>query len=212
MAGTGVLLGEALDAPTVVQSYSRLVIDCNRRPGHETSIAPISDSTPVAGNADLTEAERAARECQIFTPYHDAIAALLDARAAAGLPSVLVALHSFTPRLLSANRPSAADETGNRPWHVGVLYNHDPRFSVILRDLLQAEGDLVVGDNEPYALSDLDDYTVPVHGEQRGLPHVEIEVRQDLIAEAAGQAAWAARLARLLRQAWAEYLERFQWP
>ena len=86
-----------------------------------------------------------------------------------------------------------------------MLHHHDPRFALLLRDLLRQEGDLVVGDNEPYALSDLDDYTVPVHGERRGLPHVEIEIRQDLIADEIGQAQWAARLGRLLPQAWTRY-------
>ncbi len=210
-AGTARLLAEALDADLVMQSYSRLVIDCNRHPGHATSIAPRSDTTEVPGNQNLTDLDRQAREREIFAPYQRCIAELLDARLAAGQRTVLVALHSFTPRLLSsgllagavADRPNADLPSGERPWHIGLLYNHDPRFSLILRDLLRAEGDLVVGDNEPYMLSDLDDYTVPVHGERRGLPHVEIEIRQDLIADEAGEALWAARLARLLPQAWA---------
>jgi predicted N-formylglutamate amidohydrolase len=200
-------LSAAFDAAAVFQSYSRLVIDCNRTPGHSTSIAPRSDSTEVPGNRALTDRERAARVREIFVPYHEAIGRLLDTRLAARQDTVLVALHSFTPRLAPgrADRPSGDTASGQRPWHAGVLHNHDPRFGVILRDLLQAEGDLVVGDNEPYALSDLDDYTVPVHGEQRGLPHVEIEIRQDLIADADGEARWAERLARLLPQAWARY-------
>ena len=188
VAGTGGRLAESLDAALVAQTYSRLVIDCNRTPGHPTSIAQHSDGTTVPGNRDLADADRDARVAEIFTPYHDRIAALLDARTAARGPTVLVALHSFTPRLEArrgrADRPSAADQ---RPWHAGVLHNHDPRFAVILRDLLRAEGDLVVGDNEPYALSDEDDYTVPVHAERRRLPHVEIEIRQDLIGDAAGE-------------------------
>lgn len=213
-AGIGARLAGALDADMVVQVYSRLVIDCNRTPGHATSIAPRSDSTDVPGNRDLTDGERAARVREIFVPYHAAIARLLDARLAAGQDTVLVALHSFTPRLAGfglapgaggTDRPSAGTASGQRPWHAGVLHNHDPGFALVLRDLLRAEGDLVVGDNEPYALSDLDDYTVPVHGERRGLPHVEIEIRQDLIADEAGQADWAARLLRLLPQAWARY-------
>jgi predicted N-formylglutamate amidohydrolase len=102
-----------------------------------------------------------------------------------------VAVHSFTPVMAGHVRP----------WHAGVLYNHDPRYARALLALLEAEGDLVVGDNEPYALSDTDDYTVPVHGEQRGLLHVELEIRQDLIATPEGQRAWAERLARLLPQA-----------
>ena len=88
-----------------------------------------------------------------------------------------------------------------RQVEIGILYNRDARLPHILLDLLRHEGDLNVGDNEPYAVGDLSDYTVPVHGERRGLPHVEIEIRQDLIADAAGQTAWAARLARLLPEA-----------
>jgi predicted N-formylglutamate amidohydrolase len=208
-AGTGTRLAEALDAALVAQSYSRLVIDCNRRPGHATSIAPRSDSTEVPGNQDLSGRDRALREREIFAPYQDRIASLLDHRARAGQETVLVALHSFTPRLRSADRPDFGPTSGERPWHAGVLYNRDPRFSLILRDLLRDEGSLVVGDNEPYALSDLDDYTVPVHGEARGLPHVEIEIRQDLIADEAGEALWAARLARLLPMAWNRYRAAF---
>ncbi len=85
--------------------------------------------------------------------------------------------------------------------HLGILYNRDPRFARILLDLLKSERDLVVGDNAPYRVSDETDYTIPVHGERRGLPHVEIELRQDLIGAAAGQLQWAERLARLLAAA-----------
>lgn len=205
VAGLGLLLSEALDAPLVAQSYSRLVIDCNRRPGHATSMAPTSDLTVVPGNQDLTDQERRLREGEIFAPYHAAITELLDRRLASSVPSVLVALHSFTPRLRSAARPSGGDATGARPWHAGLLFNRDPRFALVLGGLLREEQGLVVGDNQPYFLSDIDDYTVPVHGERRGLPHVEIEIRQDLIADAAGEAAWAARLARLLPEAWRRF-------
>ncbi|WP_428392898.1 N-formylglutamate amidohydrolase [Lichenicoccus sp.] len=209
VAGLGERLSDLLGATLVAQAYSRLVIDCNRRPGHPTSIASVSDSTPVPGNEGLRQDQRAAREHAIFAPYHAAIATGLDTRRAAGQPTVLVALHSFTPRLRTPSRPTPGDADGHRPWHVGVLHNHDPRFALILRDLLAAEGELVVGNNAPYALSDDDDYTVPVHGEQRGLPHVEIEIRQDLIADADGEAAWAARLARLLPLAWQLFGQRF---
>ncbi len=186
--GVAERLSALLDAPAVAQSYSRLVIDCNRRPGHPTSIAPRSDGTTVPANLDLDGAARDARASAIFAPYQAAIAGALDARRATGRRSVLVAVHSFTPSMSGRARP----------WHAGVLYNHDPRFGRALLALLEREGDLVVGDNEPYALSDLDDYTVPVHGEGRGLLHAELEIRQDLIAAADGQRAWAGRLARLL--------------
>ncbi len=186
--GVAAFLGTLLDAPVVAQRFSRLVIDCNRRPGHPTSIAPRSDGTAVPGNHGLDDAARDARRDAIFVPYQAAIASALDERKAAGRRAVLVAVHSFTPAMSGRSRP----------WHAGVLYNHQPRFGRALLALLEREGDLVVGDNEPYALSDLDDYTVPVHGEQRGLLHAELEIRQDLIAGPDGQRAWAERLARLL--------------
>ena len=189
--GVSERLSALLDAPMVATRYSRLVIDCNRDPSAPTAFVTVSEDTPVPGNVGLTEAARAERVAALFTPYPDAIAALLDRRAAAGVPTVLVAMHSFTPRFRGVDRP----------WHGGVLYNRDDRLARRMLELFHAEGDLVVGDNEPYRVTDLTDYTVPVHGERRGLPHVELEVRQDLIAEAAGQAAWAERLARLLRTA-----------
>lgn len=189
--GVGRRLCALLDAPAIAQRYSRLVIDCNRRPGHGTSIAPRSDGTTVPANQDLDQAARDARRDEIFLPYQDAIAAEIDARDAAGRRTVLVAVHSFTPSMAGRDRP----------WHVGLLYNRDPRLGRALLALLEAEGDLIVGDNEPYFLSDADDYTVPVHGERRGLLHVELEIRQDLIATVDGERAWAERLARLLPQA-----------
>ena len=111
----------------------------------------------------------------------------LDARQRAGRPTILVAMHSFTPSMAGHDRP----------WHAGVLYQRDPAFAHALLDVLRREGDLVVGDNQPYSVSDATDYAIPVHAEARGLPHVELEIRQDLIADAAGQQAWADRLARL---------------
>ncbi len=194
IAVVGRLLSAQLDTPLIVQSYSRLVIDCNRDPKVPSSIPEVSEETPIPGNRGLSEAARAARVEAIFRPYHDRITAALDRRAAGGRATVLVALHSFTPVFRGVSRP----------WHVGVLYNRDARLAHSLLALLRAEGDLIVGDNEPYRVTDLTDYTVPVHGERRGLAHVEIEIRQDLIAESSGQAAWAERLARLLPAAYAE--------
>lgn len=182
-------LSDALDATAVVQRYSRLVIDCNRDPMVPSSMPVVSELTDIPGNRDLSDDQRAARIAEIFTPYHDRIRALLDARAARR--TVVVAMHSFTPTFKSESRAM----------HVGVLYNRDARLANIMLDLLRAEGDLVVGDNAPYAVSDLTDYTVPVHAERRGLPHVEIEIRQDLIADEAGQAEWATRFTRLLSTA-----------
>jgi predicted N-formylglutamate amidohydrolase len=181
-------LAAALDATAVLQTYSRLVIDCNRQPGLDSSIPTVSELTAIPGNVGLSDAEREARRQEIFLPYHAAIAGALDRRAAAGRRTVLVAMHSFTPVFKGERRAV----------EIGILYNRDARLPRIMLDLLRHEGDLVVGDNAPYAVGDLTDYTVPVHGEGRALPHVEIEIRQDLIAGASGQAAWASRLARLL--------------
>ena len=198
IGAVGQELSRLLNAAVILQTYSRLVIDCNRDPNVPSSIPEISENTQIPGNHRLDEAERAARVEAIFRPYHNAIAAALDRRAAADRASVLVALHSFTPVFKGVSRP----------WHVAVLFNRDPRLAHALAELLRAEGDLMVGENEPYRVSDLTDYTVPVHGERRGLPHVEIEIRQDLITEPAGQREWAERLARLLLAAYAEFLRR----
>jgi predicted N-formylglutamate amidohydrolase len=191
IAGVTERMAALLDAAAVLQAYSRLVIDCNRAPGHPTSIPPVSELTPIPGNAALSEDDRTARQAAIFDPYHAAIGGLLDARKAAGRRTILVAMHSFTPVFRGVVRTV----------EVGVLYHHETRLSRIMLDLLRAEGDIVVGANEPYAITDDSDYTVPVHGEGRGLDHVEIEIRQDLIADTAGQAAWAERMTRLLRAA-----------
>ena len=183
-------LAEQLDASLIAQSYSRLLIDCNRPLEAPASIAQVSDGTTVPGNIGLSLAERQARAREIFEPYHQAIAAELDRRAALGQPAVLIAAHSFTPVINMVERP----------WHIGLLYR-EPELAGAVLDLLRAEADLVVGDNEPYAVSDATDYTLPVHGERRGLLHTGIEIRQDLIADEPGQRRFAALLARILPQA-----------
>jgi predicted N-formylglutamate amidohydrolase len=188
IAGVSRRLADALDAVLIQQNYSRLVIDCNRPPAAPSSMPEISELTPVPGNIGLSDADRARRVAEIFQPYHHAIEVELTRRLQDGRPVALVAMHSFTPVFKGFVRP----------WHAGVLYNRDDRFSKRLKAVLEAEGDLIVGDNEPYRVDDLTDYTIPVHGEKRNLHHIAIEIRQDLIADEAGQAAWAARLARLL--------------
>ncbi|HEV2303079.1 MAG TPA: N-formylglutamate amidohydrolase [Stellaceae bacterium] len=193
IAEVGRRLSEALDAALIGQAYSRLVIDCNRDPRVASSIPTVSETTEIPGNRGLGEAERSARRQAVFAPYHAALAAALDRRIAAGRITVLVALHSFTPVFKGAARP----------WHAGVLYNRDDRLARPLLAVLRREAGLEIGENEPYRVTDETDYTVPVHGERRGLVHVEIELRQDLIGEPAGQAEWAGRLARLLPAAYA---------
>ena len=194
IAAVSCFMADALNATLVQQNYSRLVIDCNRTPGSETSIPEVSESTFVPANIGLGESQKAARVREIFRPYHDRIEAELDVRHQARRPTALIAMHSFTPEFNGVARP----------WHAGLLYNRDPRFARLVMALLKREKGLVVGDNEPYSVTDASDYTIPVHGEQRGLHHIAIEIRQDLIAEDKGQRAWAALLARLLPEAYQE--------
>ena len=163
------------------------MIDCNRPPAAASSIPRISEATTIPGNEGLTREAAAARRREVFDPYHRRIAEVIDRRLREGMPTVLVSLHSFTPVYAGITRP----------WHIGTLYQRDTRLPPLLLKGLRAQADLVVGDNEPYAVSDETDYTIPVHGEARGLMNTGIEIRQDLIADQAGQSEWAERLARI---------------
>jgi len=187
--GAGALadrLGERLGACVVRQAYSRLVVDCNRPPGHPTLIPEVSDGTAVPGNQGLAAEQARERIEAIHAPYHARIAALLDARP--GRP-LLVSVHSFTPRMGGQDRP----------WAVGVLHDGASPASRRMLELLRAEPGLTVGDNQPYHLGQ-HDHTVPLHAQARGRDYLELEVRQDLIADAAGQARMADVLAPLLRK------------
>jgi predicted N-formylglutamate amidohydrolase len=188
IAGVAEKLSEKLDAFAIMQTYSRLVIDCNRPLQAPGSIVAVSDGTRIPGNEGLDDEARTARALEIFAPYHARITRELDRRGGQAVAAVLVSLHSFTPTFAGFVRP----------WHAGILYHRDTRLAHALLAALRAEPGLVVGDNEPYAVSDATDFAIPVHGEQRGLLHVELEIRQDLIADAQGQEEWAGRLARIL--------------
>jgi predicted N-formylglutamate amidohydrolase len=180
-------LAEGLDAALVSQRYSRLVIDCNRAPGHPGSIVTVSDGCAIPGNVGLTPAEAEARRTEVFAPYHAAIAAELDARQARGAPTLLVCLHSFTPVM----------DGFARPWKVGVLHLGDSPASDALLGLLRQEEGLVVGDNEPYAMDGID-YTLPTHRRGRGIDAVELEIRQDLLQDPASARQIADLLTRVL--------------
>jgi predicted N-formylglutamate amidohydrolase len=190
IAGVAEALSDHLDAHLIAQRYSRLVIDCNRPPGAPSSIPLISEATTIAGNEGLERDAAEVRRQAIFNPYHRRIKEVIDRRLREGMPTVLVSLHSFTPAYAGVARP----------WHIGTLYHRDTKLPPLLLRLLRAESDLVVGDNEPYAVSDETDYTIPVHGEARGLMNSGIEIRQDLIADQAGQKQWADRLARIFAE------------
>jgi predicted N-formylglutamate amidohydrolase len=184
-------LAARLDAPLLLAGYSRLLIDLNRPLQAPSSIPEISEATVIPGNRGIDAAERARRQEAWFAPFHDRVAGLLDARAAAGRRSVVIGVHSFTPVYLGQRRP----------WHAGILYGAARAFGGALVRGLAAEPGLVIGDNEPYRIEAAMDYTVPVHGDARGLDAVLLEVRQDLLVDAAGWEDWADRLARVLREA-----------
>jgi predicted N-formylglutamate amidohydrolase len=187
IAGVANALSKQLNAHLIAQRYSRLVIDCNRPPSAASSIPRISEATTIPGNEAISREAAEARRAAIFDPYHRRIDEVIDRRLRDHVPTVLVSLHSFTPVYAGVARP----------WHIGTLYHRDTRLPPLLLKHLRAEPDLVVGDNEPYAVSDETDYTIPVHGERRGLMNTGIEIRQDLITDPAGQKSWAERLARI---------------
>lgn len=189
-AGLTRLLAERLDAPAVLGGYSRLVVDVNRQPGHPGSIPVVSDGIAVPGNASLSAREAQARLDALFWPYHRCVGDLLAGHwVRQAKPPVLFSIHSFTPCLADGGTP--------RPWHAGVLWNRDPRVALPLIDALREEPGLMVGDNEPYS-GRTSGYSVEMHAGAAGLPYAAIEVRQDLIADDSGVAAWADRLGRAL--------------
>ena len=180
-------LSELLDAPLVLSGYSRLVIDCNRPLQSPESIAEQSAGVAVPGNRNLSARDREQRIATFFRPYHQAIDQLLDARR--HQPALLLSIHSF----------AAVLDGQRRPWHVGVAYRHDDRLAQRLHEALSERGDINVGYNQPYPIEDAFDYTIPVHGEGRGLASAMIEIRQDEIQSPATAATWATRLAHAFR-------------
>lgn len=184
-------LSEALDSPLVAATHSRLLIDLNREPQAHDSIVEISEGTLIPGNQTLSQAERQLRRDALYRPFHHAIDELIDARLQHGLATAVVSIHSFTPVYLGQARI----------WHAGVLSHRDRRMAEVLLGGLRADPQWCIGDNQPYAPDDGVYHTAGRHGEARGLPSVMLEVRQDLLADAAGVATWAARLAPLLARA-----------
>jgi predicted N-formylglutamate amidohydrolase len=187
-------LSALLDAPLVMQRYSRLVVDCNRPFNAQDCFPKVSDGTRVPGNEGLCERERQQRFKYIHQPFHHALAQVLDRRA--DRPTCLVASHSFTPRLADGKV---------RPWHLGALFNRDSRLADrFLATFKKQNPDILAVPNEPYMVDDFSDYTIPLHGEGRGLPHLLLEIRNDMIADQDGQKRWAALVAEALSEAIAD--------
>lgn len=187
-AGVAEALSELFDAPAILCNVSRLVIDCNRQLTAPDLIPEVSDGTLVPGNRDLDERVKMARIQRWFHPYHDAVEAVLLEREARGVESIPISVHSMTPSLGGKSRP----------WQIALSSYLDRRLTDPVLAALRRPGDVVVGDNEPYALEPEVDYSIPVHALTRGLPHLQVEFRQDEIADAAGQARWARRFAEAL--------------
>ncbi len=189
-------LSAILDAPLLLSGYSRLVVDCNRPLDEFDAFTVESEDVKIPGNEGIGDHEREQRAAAFFWPYQQAVHRLVEARTAGGAVPVMVSVHSFTPSYHGRSRP----------WHIGVHYRWDDRLARLALAALRADGTLTVGDNEPYPLALNEDFTVPVHAERRGMPYVLFEIRQDLIADDAGVAAWAERLGALLSEAMADPL------
>ena len=190
--GVTTALAHALDATYIFQPYSRLVIDCNRQPGKPQSIVLQSDGTKVPANANLGPDQVRLRQDEVLRPYQDQIERTLRNRAAAGQPSALIAMHSCTDRLRM--------DPKHRPWEISVIAESDWRLGTALVNVLREKTGLCVGVNEPYTVNMAMDYTIPVHAAGK-VPYVEIEIRQDLIADAVGQRKWASLLTSLFPMA-----------
>lgn len=169
-------LAERFDAPAILSGYSRLVIDCNRKLGSETSVLEVSDGTVIPGNLGLAPVEIARRAEALFVPYHEAISSVLQRISRGGSTPIFAAIHSFTPRLNGSFRP----------WHFGVLWDEDPRVARPLIEALRASPGLAVGDNEPYSARDHFDFSQEFHASSAGIPSALVEIRDDLISDRDG--------------------------
>lgn len=190
-AGLARRMAAELNAFLALQTYSRLVIDCNRPLDAPDSVAAESERIPVPGNQNLTNEQIEQRVRAVYRPYHDRIREEIARRRDAGRETILVTVHSFTPIYLGVARA----------WQMGVLYHRDARLAHALLEVLRERTNYVVGDNQPYRVTDHSDVGVLEYGEKPGNLHVELEVRQDLIAEDAGQREWATCLAASLKEA-----------
>lgn len=187
-AGVTESLSGQLDSPAILSGVSRLVIDCNRQLKSPELIPAIIHGTSVPGNAAIDAASRKARIERWYEPYHDAVETVLIDRFGRGIESIVLSIHSMTPMLHGRIRP----------WQIALSSHTDRRLTDPVLAALRGPGDLQVGDNEPFCIDPLIDYSVPFHALRRGLPHLQVEFRQNEIATAAAQRRWASRFAKVL--------------
>ena len=188
-------LSKRFDAKAILSSYSRLIIDCNRRPHSETSILTLSDGTPIPGNMGITASDVETRIETLFKPYHRAISSALEDIRQDGMTPVFVAIHSFTPKL----------NGHSRPWHFGVLWDEDARIARPLIEALRADSGAIVGDNEPYSARDHFDFSQEFHASSKGLPSALVEIRSDLIQDESGVELYADLLGNAMEIAMAAF-------
>jgi predicted N-formylglutamate amidohydrolase len=191
------LLSAKLQAPAVLSRFSRLLIDPNRGDDDPTLIMQLSDGAVIPGNRNVSADEREQRMARYYRPYHAAIDRVIDYSLAAGVAPAILSLHSFTESWKGTARP----------WHIGVLWDKDPRFAKPMLDALYAEETLIVGDNQPY-VGQLRGDCMWQHATERGLACALIEYRQDLVRDERGQNLWADRTERIVRQILADTIQR----
>ena len=194
-SGVTEALSELVDAPAILCGVSRLAIDCNRHLSATDLIPEVSDGTQIPGNQNLSKASRMDRIERWFQPYHDAVEDVLNGREARGEQSIVVSIHSMTPRLTT--NPTAREP---RPWPIALSSHVDRGFNDKVLAALRHDGDIMVGDNQPYDLDPKIDFSIPFHAMRRNLTHLQVEFRQDEVSDASAQRRWAVRFAQALRQ------------
>ncbi|MGH8034642.1 MAG: N-formylglutamate amidohydrolase, partial [Lysobacterales bacterium] len=183
-------LADMLDAPAILAGFSRLIVDPNRKLNDPTAFVEISDGISIPGNRGLSDEQKALRVASFFQPYHDAIASRLQAFKAADIVPAMISVHTCTPVFNQVVRP----------WHIGVMWDKDARIAGPMMARLAELEAVCFGDNEPYSGRHTHDFTIDHHAESAGLPHVGIEVRQDLLHDANGARTWAGLLTSVLRE------------
>ena len=184
---TALLLAERLNCPLVYANYSRLLLDLNRPVQAHDSIVTEGEGIDIPGNLSLDDLELQRRHA-IYAPFHEAVENLITSHREAGLRPTIISIHSFTP----------VYHGKKRPWHIGVLSQHDRRLADTLLNIFRADLNLCVGDNQPYAPADGVYHSMEKHGEANGLPCVMLEIRNDLIADSQSQIDWAERIAQAI--------------
>jgi predicted N-formylglutamate amidohydrolase len=181
-------LADELDAQAVLAGFSRLIVDPNRKLEDPSAFVEISDGIAIPGNIGLDDEQKALRVQSFFKPYHDQITSSLNRFSENGIVPAMIAVHTCSPVF----------DRVVRPWHIGIMWDKDPRIPVPLIRRFDRMDGICIGDNEPYSGRHPHDFTIDYHAEPAGLPHVGIEVRQDLVKDAEGARKWAGILAEAL--------------